>query len=53
MTSAKNPDHGGAERRARDACERFLDTAQRLVQSDDPEEQARLKDELARLTVGA
>ena len=30
----------------------FLDVAERLAQSKDPAEQARLKDELARLTFG-
>ena len=30
----------------------FLDLAERLAQSKDPAEQARLKDELARLTFG-
>ena len=30
----------------------FLDIAERLAQSKDPAEQARLKDELARLTFG-
>lgn len=30
----------------------FLDVAERLAQSDDPAEQERLKDELARLTFG-
>lgn len=30
----------------------FLDVAERLAQSRDPAEQARLKDELARLTFG-
>lgn len=32
--------------------ERFFDLADRLVQSGDPAEQARLKGELARLTFG-
>jgi hypothetical protein len=31
---------------------RFLDLADRLARSDDPDEQARLKEELARLTFG-
>jgi hypothetical protein len=31
---------------------RFLDLADRLARSDDPAEQARLKEELARLTFG-
>jgi len=30
----------------------FLDLAERLAQSDDPEERVRLKEELARLTFG-
>ena len=32
--------------------ERFFDLADRLTQSSDPEEQRRLKEELARLTFG-
>ena len=32
--------------------ERFLEIADRLVRSRDPEEQKRLKEELARLTFG-
>lgn len=32
--------------------ERFLDLADRLVRSRDPEEQKRLKEELARMTFG-
>ena len=32
--------------------QRFLDVAERLAQSDNPAEQERLKDELARLTFG-
>lgn len=35
-----------------DEKRRFLDLAERLAQSDDPAEQERLKDELARLTFG-
>jgi hypothetical protein len=31
---------------------RFFDLADRLTRSDDPEEQSRLKDELARMTFG-
>jgi DNA-binding IclR family transcriptional regulator len=31
---------------------RFLDLADRLARSDDPSEQARIKEELARLTFG-
>jgi len=31
---------------------RFLDLADRLTSSDDPEEQGRLKEELARMTFG-
>ena len=34
------------------AKQHFLDVAERLAQSKDPAEQARLKDELARLTFG-
>lgn len=42
----------GLEARARER-QRFLEIADRLARSEDPKEQARLKEELARLTFGA